>query len=91
MDIDEIIQRLLDAGYAAKRTKNVCLKNSEIIQICHKARELFLAQPALLELSPSVKIVGDVHGQYADLLRLFTKCGFPHGKLLIFRRLRRSR
>nr|AAA34899.1 type 1-related protein phosphatase [Saccharomyces cerevisiae] len=77
VDIDEIIQRLLDAGYAAKRTKNVCLKNSEIIQICHKARELFLAQPALLELSPSVKIVGDVHGQYADLLRLFTKCGFP--------------
>ncbi|CAI4038290.1 hypothetical protein SMKI_04G6320 [Saccharomyces mikatae IFO 1815] len=77
IDIDEIIQKLLDAGYAAKRTKNVCLKNSEIIQICHKARELFLAQPALLELSPSVKIVGDVHGQYADLLRLFTKCGFP--------------
>ncbi|CAI4059280.1 salt homeostasis regulator SKDI_04G6400 [Saccharomyces kudriavzevii IFO 1802] len=77
IDIDEIIQKLLDAGYAAKRTKNVCLKNSEIIQICHKARELFLTQPALLELSPSVKIVGDVHGQYADLLRLFTKCGFP--------------
>ncbi|QID83748.1 protein phosphatase Z [Saccharomyces pastorianus] len=77
IDIDEIIQKLLDAGYAAKRTKNVCLKNSEIIQICHKAREIFLAQPALLELSPSVKIVGDVHGQYADLLRLFTKCGFP--------------
>ncbi|CAI4056430.1 hypothetical protein N7582_000614 [Saccharomyces uvarum] len=77
IDIDEIIQKLLDAGYAAKRTKNVCLKNSEINQICHKAREIFLAQPALLELSPSVKIVGDVHGQYADLLRLFTKCGFP--------------
>lgn len=77
IDIDETIQKLLDAGYAAKRTKNVCLKNSEIAQICQKAREIFLAQPALLELSPSVKIVGDVHGQYGDLLRLFTKCGFP--------------
>lgn len=77
IDIDDTIQKLLDAGYAAKRTKNVCLKNSEIAQICQKAREIFLAQPALLELSPSVKIVGDVHGQYGDLLRLFTKCGFP--------------
>lgn len=84
IDIDETIQKLLDAGYAAKRTKNVCLKNSEIAQICEKAREIFLAQPALLELSPSVKIVGDVHGQYADLLRLFTKCGFPPAANYLF-------
>lgn len=77
IDIDETIQKLLDAGYAAKRTKNVCLKNSEIAQICQQAREIFLSQPSLLELSPPVKIVGDVHGQYGDLLRLFTKCGFP--------------
>ncbi|CAD1784963.1 similar to Saccharomyces cerevisiae YDR436W PPZ2 Serine/threonine protein phosphatase Z, isoform of Ppz1p [Maudiozyma barnettii] len=77
IDIDETIQKLLDAGYASKRTKNVCLKNSEIAQICQQAREIFLSQPSLLELSPPVKIVGDVHGQYGDLLRLFTKCGFP--------------
>ena len=77
IDIDDTIQKLLDAGYAAKRTKNVCLKNSEIAQICQQAREIFLSQPSLLELSPPVKIVGDVHGQYGDLLRLFTKCGFP--------------
>ncbi|SCV03635.1 LAME_0H12002g1_1 [Lachancea meyersii CBS 8951] len=77
IDIDETIQKLLDAGYSGKRTKNVCLKNSEIAQICNQVREIFLSQPSLLELSPPVKIVGDVHGQYADLLRLFTKCGFP--------------
>lgn len=76
-DIDNCIERLIDAGYAAKRTKNVCLKNYEISQICRMAREIFLSQPTLLELSPSVKIVGDVHGQYCDLLRLFSKCGFP--------------
>lgn len=77
VDIDNCIERLIDAGYASKRTKNVCLKNYEITQICRLAREIFLSQPTLLELSPSVKIVGDVHGQYYDLLRLFTKCGFP--------------
>lgn len=77
VDIDHCIERLIDAGYAAKRTKNVCLKNYEITQICRMAREIFLLQPTLLELSPSVKIVGDVHGQYCDLLRLFSKCGFP--------------
>ncbi|GCE97890.1 hypothetical protein ZYGM_003601 [Zygosaccharomyces mellis] len=84
INIDETIQKLLDAGYAGKRTKNVCLKNSEIAQICHLAREIFLSQPSLLELSPPVKIVGDVHGQYADLLRLFTKCGFPPAANYLF-------
>ncbi|CAI4697683.1 CIC_collapsed_G0041720.mRNA.1.CDS.1 [Saccharomyces cerevisiae] len=52
--------------------------------ICIKAREIFLSQPSLLELSPPVKIVGDVHGQYGDLLRLFTKCGFPPSSNYLF-------
>lgn len=77
IDIENFIQRLLDAGYSGKRTKFVCLKNHEIQQVCAKARELFLLQPSLLELSPPVKVVGDVHGQYLDLIRIFTRCGFP--------------
>ncbi|QEU62127.1 Ppz1/Ppz2 [Kluyveromyces lactis] len=84
IDIDETIQKLLDAGYSAKKTRSVALKNSEITQICQMAREIFLSQPSLLELSPPVKIVGDVHGQYADLLRLFTKCGFPPSANYLF-------
>lgn len=84
IDIDETIQKLLDAGYSAKKTRSVVLKNSEITQICQMAREIFLSQPSLLELSPPVKVVGDVHGQYADLLRLFTKCGFPPSSNYLF-------
>ncbi|BGP13524.1 hypothetical protein JCM10213_005362 [Rhodosporidiobolus nylandii] len=76
-DIDDMISRLLDAGYSGKVTKSVCLKNAEITQICAAAREVFLSQPTLIELSPPVKIVGDVHGQYSDLIRLFEMCGFP--------------
>ncbi|KAH3681115.1 hypothetical protein WICPIJ_007920 [Wickerhamomyces pijperi] len=84
IDIEELIQRLLDAGYSGKRTKTLCLKNSEIVLICTKAREIFLSQPTLLELSPPVKIVGDVHGQYGDLIRMFTKCGFPPAANYLF-------
>ncbi|EFP86224.2 protein phosphatase [Puccinia graminis f. sp. tritici CRL 75-36-700-3] len=76
-DIDEIINRLLDVGYSTKITKSVCLKNSEITAISLAAREVLLSQPTLIELSPPVKIVGDVHGQYSDLIRLFEMCGFP--------------
>lgn len=77
INLDDTIQLLLDAGFSGKTTRSFCLKSSEIAVICQAAREVFLSQPTLLELSPPVKVVGDVHGQYGDLLRLFNMCGFP--------------
>ena len=84
MDLDDMIMRLLDAGYTTKVTKAVCLKNAEIFAICSAVREQLLSQPALLELSPPVKIVGDIHGQYNDLIRLFEMCGFPPSSNFLF-------
>jgi serine/threonine-protein phosphatase PP1 catalytic subunit len=84
IDLDDFIKRLLDAAYAGKVTKSVCLKNAEITAICHRARECFLSQPTLLELDAPVKIVGDVHGQYTDLIRMFEMCGFPPSANFLF-------
>jgi serine/threonine-protein phosphatase PP1 catalytic subunit len=74
----------LDAGYAGKVTKSVCLKNAEIVAICQRAREVLLSQPALLELDAPVKVVGDVHGQYTDVIRMFEMCGFPPNSNYLF-------
>lgn len=84
LDLDEMINRLLDAGYSAKVTKSVCLKNAEINSVCMAAKELLLTQPSLLELAAPVKIVGDIHGQYPDLLRTFEMCGFPPSANYLF-------
>ncbi|MCJ1337002.1 hypothetical protein MMC09_002281 [Bachmanniomyces sp. S44760] len=84
IDLDEMITRLLDAGYSTKITKAVCLKNAEITAICTAVREVLLSQPALIELSAPVKIVGDVHGQYTDLIRMFEMCGFPPNANYLF-------
>ena len=84
LDIDDMIQRLLDVGYTGKVSKSLCLKNAEITAICQAAREVFLSQPTLIELSPPVKIVGDIHGQYSDLIRLFEMCGFPPAANYLF-------
>jgi len=84
LDIDDMIARLLDVGYSGKVSKSVCLKNTEITSLCLAAREVFLSQPTLIELSPPVKIVGDVHGQYSDLIRLFEMCGFPPSANYLF-------
>lgn len=84
IDLDDMITRLLDAAYAGKVTKAVCLKNAEITAICTAAREVLLSQPALIELHAPVKIVGDIHGQYTDLIRMFEMCGFPPNSNYLF-------
>ncbi|CAG8526451.1 9737_t:CDS:2 [Paraglomus brasilianum] len=84
INIDDMIQRLLIAGNSNKVSKSVCLRNAEISGVCQLAREVFLSQPSLIELSPPVKIVGDIHGQYSDLIRLFDMCGFPPAANYLF-------
>uniref|UniRef100_A0A669DD26 Serine/threonine-protein phosphatase n=1 Tax=Oreochromis niloticus TaxID=8128 RepID=A0A669DD26_ORENI len=53
------------------------MTEAEVRGLCIKSREIFLSQPILLELEAPLKICGDIHGQYTDLLRLFEYGGFP--------------
>lgn len=57
--------------------KVVNMTENEVRALCLKSREIFLSQPILLELEAPLKICGDIHGQYTDLLRLFEYGGFP--------------
>jgi len=76
INIDSIISRLLEVR-GSRPGKAVQLTEAEIRGLCLKSREVFLAQPILLELEAPLKICGDVHGQYYDLLRLFEYGAFP--------------
>ncbi|KAG6481285.1 serine/threonine-protein phosphatase PP1-like [Zingiber officinale] len=81
--LDDIISRLLEVRKAKPGTL-VQLAESEIHLLCVVARGIFLAQPNLLELEAPVKICGDIHGQYSDLLRLFEYGGFPPAANYLF-------
>ncbi|KAI8035874.1 serine/threonine-protein phosphatase alpha-2 isoform [Drosophila gunungcola] len=73
--LDAIINQLKNQTLGNRRAGN--LSESTLVYICSTCRELFLAQPMLLELSAPVKICGDLHGQFKDLLRIFQQCGVP--------------
>lgn len=75
-DVDVIIDKLLSVR--GKRPGNqVNLEEREIQFLCESALQIFKSQPCLLELEAPLKVCGDVHGQYYDLLRLFEYGGFP--------------
>jgi len=76
VDIDDIIARLLEKRNSPPGSK-VDLKLHEVKFLIEKSREIFISQPVLLDLEAPLKIVGDIHGQYYDLLRLFEYGGFP--------------
>ncbi|XP_070581386.1 serine/threonine-protein phosphatase PP1-alpha-like isoform X2 [Ptychodera flava] len=75
LDVDSVITLLL----SVKDTpgKQVQLPETQIRQLCQISRQCFLDQPMLIELESPVNIVGDIHGQYDDLLRHFEQCGYP--------------
>lgn len=72
--IDGIINSLLMAKN--KKVANI-LSQADCMKLCTKAAKILLGQPMLLELGAPIKICGDIHGQYNDLLRLFEYGGFP--------------
>jgi hypothetical protein len=80
MNIDEIILKLLGvrevncAPGQFRIGRNVFLTEDEVNFLCYKAETVFMHQPMLLDLQAPIKICGDIHGQYYDLLRLF-ECG----------------
>lgn len=76
LDLEGILAQLLDVR-ACQAGKLVQLPEQDIATLCRKSRDLFMEQPVFLELECPLKVCGDVHGQYSDLLRLFECGGFP--------------
>ena len=83
IDIDGIIARLLalrDQPFGVRCN----LKLEEIMTLCDLVLPLFQKEPTLLEVAPPLTVLGDIHGQFRDLLRIFdmTKKKPPEHRLL---------
>lgn len=55
----------------------VPMNETQVEMLCHRVRSIFAHQPMLLEVDAPMKVAGDIHGQYYDLLRLFEYGGDP--------------
>lgn len=83
LDVDSVIERLLEVK-GCRPGKTVGLLEDEIRALCMNAREAMLADSMLVRVPAPCKILGDIHGQYFDLLRIFEKTGSPEKQKFLF-------
>jgi serine/threonine-protein phosphatase PP1 catalytic subunit len=74
--VNETIESLLSIRRAPPGTE-ILIPEKNVFGICKVAGMIFMKQPMMLELSPPITIVGDIHGQYSDLLRILEVEGYP--------------
>ncbi|KAF1759919.1 hypothetical protein GCK72_008164 [Caenorhabditis remanei] len=74
--VDEVIVKLLNIG-STKSSFDTLFTSKTCMALLEKAKDIFMRQGAMLEVEAPVKICGDVHGQYGDVLRLFDNGCFP--------------
>ncbi|KAH7724878.1 Ser/Thr protein phosphatase family protein [Aphelenchoides avenae] len=60
-------------------TNKIDYDDKELIDLAQDARILLMKEPTLLELTAPLVVVGDIHGQFADLQRIFRLLGSKPG------------
>ncbi len=53
-------------------------KPEHIIALCNMAEDIIRKQPMILQPKTPLKIFGDIHGQFSDLMSFFALYGTPH-------------
>ncbi|XP_030381912.1 serine/threonine-protein phosphatase alpha-2 isoform-like [Scaptodrosophila lebanonensis] len=82
--IDKIIHQLTTEHRGSIHNRNVILSVEDIRSVCMMAREAFLAQPMCIEVKEPLCVVGDIHGQFDDLLRIFDYNNCPSSRRFLF-------
>lgn len=74
----QIISTLLrPRNWKAPVNRRFFLDSYEVGELCYAAEQIFMQEQTVLQLKAPVKVFGDLHGQFGDLMRLFDEYGFP--------------
>ena len=67
INIDVVIVNLMRSPF-----KEYHISEETIFYLCSKMKEVTMEQSVLLQITTPITIVGDIHGQFTDLLRILS-------------------
>ena len=74
----KVLEELMDPrGWAPPQDRVFFLDYASIDTMCTEVEALMQKEPNVLKLRAPVKVFGDIHGQFGDLMRLFDQYGAP--------------
>ncbi|KAK9734624.1 hypothetical protein RND81_04G152800 [Saponaria officinalis] len=74
----KVIAHLLKPrGWKPPVRRQFFLDCNDIADLCDSAERIFASEPSVIQLRAPIKIFGDLHGQFGDLMRLFDEYGSP--------------
>ncbi|KAM7522628.1 hypothetical protein LguiA_012530 [Lonicera macranthoides] len=74
----KVIAHLLKPrGWKPPVRRQFFLDCNELADLCDSAERIFSSEPSVIQLKAPIKIFGDLHGQFGDLMRLFDEYGSP--------------
>ncbi|EFP08842.1 hypothetical protein CRE_11546 [Caenorhabditis remanei] len=76
VNVDKYLERLMNIGKLGTGFTST-IEESEISDLVAECLQSFQRQPMMIECSPPITIVGDIHGQFGDVMRIFNNVGFP--------------
>ncbi|VUZ46929.1 unnamed protein product [Hymenolepis diminuta] len=54
----------------------------KVIRVCEILKDIFSREPLILEVQSPIYVMGDIHGQFYDLLRIFRQIGHTENRFI---------
>ncbi|VDD77828.1 unnamed protein product [Mesocestoides corti] len=81
---ENLTKRLID--YQVLKGKYAQMSELELTNLCNFMPDLLMEDPVVvdIELTTPIYVLGDIYGQFGDLLRVFMLLGYPPEKTYLF-------
>jgi diadenosine tetraphosphatase ApaH/serine/threonine PP2A family protein phosphatase len=82
--LNDLVYSVLQSRLLRSKKFQKFVEMESLIELCQCASAVFANEPTVLRLPANVKLVGDIHGNADDLLRIFEQCGYPPDAKYLF-------
>ncbi|OHS95739.1 Serine/threonine-protein phosphatase PP1-2 [Tritrichomonas foetus] len=76
-ELDHLVYHVLLTRINPELKINDLITFNTLARLVATARVFLDSEPVLLRINKRIQIIGDIHGNIDDLIRIFEKCGYP--------------